>query len=404
MIYQAYQAYADLTDPLRTAAKAVSDIFFRPWPGQVSEVMVPRLSAACEVLARTGLTHARPEFDIDHVKIGGRAVAVSEEVAHATPFCDLLHFKKNSSVQQPRVLIVAPMSGHFATLLRGTVRTMLRDHDVYITDWKNIREVSILAGRFDLDSFIEHLILFLEHLDSAHLVAVCQPAVPALVATAVMAEAGSPNQPRSMTLMAGPIDTRANPTEVNELATSRPIEWFERTLIGTVPMRYKGAMRRVYPGFLQISSFMSMNLDRHANSFLDLYHHLVNGDWEKADVIRTFYEEYLAMMDLPAEFYLQTVRKVFQEYHLPLGKFEFHGRPINPRAIRRTALLTVEGERDDICSVGQTVAAQDLCSGIRPYMRRHHVQTGVGHYGVFNGRRWDMEIYPLVRDFIHVSE
>ena len=233
--------------------------------------------------------------------------------------------------------------------------------------------------------------------------AVCQPTVPALAAAVVMAEDENPNQPRSLTLMAGPIDTRINPTEVNDLAMSHPIEWFERNLIGIVPLRYKGGLRLVYPGFMQIAGFMTMNLDRHANSFLDLYHHLVNREAERADVTRVFYEEYFAMMDLSAEFYLQTVRNVFQEHHLPLGIFKYRGRLIDPAALRRTALLTIEGERDDICSVGQTLAAQDLCRGIRPYMKHHHVQTGVGHYGVFNGRRWDNEIYPMVRDFIHMN-
>jgi polyhydroxyalkanoate depolymerase len=366
--------------------------------------MMPRFAAACEVLSRTGLTHSRPEFAIGSVKVGDCEVQVSEEFVHRTPFCSLLHFKKDMSATQPPVLIVAPMSGHFATLLRGTVFTMLRDHDVYITDWHNVRDVSLIEGRFDLDSFIEHIIRFLDVIgEGAHLMAVCQPTVPALAAAVVMAEDENPNQPRSLTLMAGPIDTRINPTEVNDLAMSHPIEWFERNLIGMVPLRYKGGLRLVYPGFMQIAGFMTMNLDRHANSFLDLYHHLVNREAERADVTRVFYEEYFAMMDLSAEFYLQTVRSVFQEHHLPLGIFKYRGRPIDPAAIRRTALLTIEGERDDICSVGQTLAAQDLCRGIRPYMKHHHVQTGVGHYGVFNGRRWDNEIYPMVRDFIHMN-
>ncbi len=406
MIYRAHQTYADVMDPIRSLAQITSDIFFRPWPGnKIGEVVLPRFSAACEVLSRTRLTYHRPAFGIDIVKVNGREVQVTEEVTHHTPFCDLLHFRKDIQTRQPPVLIVAPMSGHFATLLRGTVRTMLRDHDVYITDWHNIRDVSIMEGRFGLDEFADHIIHFLELIgERAHLVAVCQPTVPALVAATVMAENNSASQPHSITLMAGPIDTRINPTSVNELATSHPFEWFEKNLIDKVPLRYKGGMRRVYPGFMQITGFVSMNLDRHANSFLDLYHHIVEQQPDKADIIRTFYEEYFAIMDLSADFYLQTVRKVFQEHDLPLGKFEYRGRRIDPGAIRRTFLFTVEGERDDICAVGQTLAAQDLCKGIRPYMKRHHVQTGVGHYGVFNGRRWDTEIYPLVREFIHMSE
>ena len=406
MIYRAYQTYADVMDPIRSLAQVTSDIFFRPWPGtKIGELVLPRVSAACEVLARTRLTHRRPAFDIDSVTVAGREVQVIEEITHHTPFCDLLHFKKDLPTRQPPVLIVAPMSGHFATLLRGTVRTMLPDHDVYITDWHNVRDVSMLEGRFGLDEFVDHIIHFLELIgERAHLLAVCQPAVPALVAATVMAEDNNPSQPHSMTLMAGPVDTRVNPTSVNELAMSHPIEWFEQNLIGSVPLRYKGGLRRVYPGFMQITGFVSMNLDRHANSFLDLYRNLVDQQIDKAEIIRTFYEEYFAIMDLSADFYLQTVRSVFQEHHLPLGKFEYRGRCIDPGAIQRTFLLTVEGERDDICAVGQTLAAQDLCTGIRPDMKRHHVQTGVGHYGVFNGRRWDGEIYPLVRDFIHMSE
>lgn len=405
MIYQAYQTYADLTDPVRFAAQTYSRIFSRPWPGRIGSMITSRLTAINDVVSRIGLTHARPPFNIDSVTVNGRDVAVTEEAAFATPFCTLLHFRKDMRQPQPRVLIVAPLSGHFATLLRATVLTMLRDHDVYITDWKNIRDVSIIEGAFDMDRYVEHIVQCMEYLEAgAHMVAVCQPTVGALVAAAVMAEHANPALPRSITLMAGPIDTRINPTDVNRLAKSKPIEWFEHNLIGTVPLRYKGALRRVYPGFMQISAFVSMNPERHANSFLELYQHAVNDETEKADTIRAFYEEYFAMMDLCADFYLQTVRMVFQEHLLPLGKFEYRGRPIDLGAIRRSALLTVEGERDDICSVGQTLAAQDLCSGIKPYKKHHHIQTGVGHYGVFSGRRWDAEVYPMVRDFIHFND
>ncbi len=282
---------------------------------------------------------------------------------------------------------------------------MLAEHDVYITDWHNARDVGLRHGHFDFDDFIEHLITFLEVLGpGAHLVAVCQPCVAALAAVAIMAEDGHPAQPRSMTLMAGPIDTRINPTEVNRLATSRPIGWFEGALIDTVPWRYNGAWRRVYPGFTQLAAFMSMNLDRHVKAQLDLFCHIANGDAERAAAIRKFYDEYLAVMDLPAEFYLQTVERVFQQHALPLGRLHWRGRRVDPQAIRRTALFTVEGERDDICAVGQTLAAQDLCTGLRPYMKRHHVQTGVGHYGVFNGQRWNSFIYPMLRNVVYASD
>jgi polyhydroxyalkanoate depolymerase len=404
MIYKAYQSYADMTNPIRSAAKMYSNIFFRPWPGTFSAGLSARLTAVSDVVSRIGLTHARPDFNIPSVKVNGEAVEVVEENVLTTPFGTLLHFKKDTSLVQPKVLLVAPLSGHFATLLRATVMTMLRDHDVYITDWHNVRDVSIMAGPFDMDSYLDHIIRFLDFLgEGAHLVAVCQPTVGALAASAVMAETNNPNLPRSITLMAGPIDTRINPTSVNVLAKSKPIEWFEQKLIGTVPLRYKGAMRRVYPGFMQISAFVSMNLERHANSFIDLYRHIVDADLDKAETIRIFYEEYFAMMDLCADFYLQTVRTVFQEHRLPLGTFEYKGRNIDPAAIRRSALLTIEGERDDICAVGQTLAAQDLCSNIKLYKKRHHIQTGVGHYGVFSGRRWDNEVYPMVRDFIHLN-
>jgi poly(3-hydroxybutyrate) depolymerase len=282
---------------------------------------------------------------------------------------------------------------------------MLADHDVFITDWRNARDVSILHGRFGLDEYVAHLIAFVQAIGSgAHLVAVCQPCVAALAAAALMAEDDHPAQPRSMTLMAGPIDCRISPTRVNVLATSRSIHWFEAHLIGNVPLRYAGAMRRVYPGFLQLTAFMSMNLERHTRAFVDLYNHLVEGELAKAEAAKSFYEEYFAVADLPADFYLETVSKVFQEHLLPRGLLTWRQRRIDPGAIRRTALLTVEGEKDGICAVGQTMAAQELCRGIRPYLKQHHVQTGVGHYGVFSGRRWNQQIYPLVRDVIHLTD
>jgi poly(3-hydroxybutyrate) depolymerase len=326
-------------------------------------------------------------------------------VALATPFADLVRFRKDIAGELPRVLLVAPMSGHFATLLRDTVRTLLPDHDVYVTDWGNARDVSLLHGRFGLDEYIAHLILFLEHIGpGAHLIAVCQPCVAALAAAAAMAASGHPAQPRSITLMAGPIDCRVNPTRVNELATAHPIDWFESRLIAAVPVRYAGAFRRVYPGFLQLTAFMSMNLERHVKAFVELYNAIVAGEHEKAEGTRSFYREYFAVADLPAEFYLDTVRLVFQEFALARGQLAWEGRRIDPGAIRGTALLTIEGERDDICSIGQTMAAHDLCSGIRPYLKQHHMQAGVGHYGVFSGRRWASEIYPIVRDMIDQME
>jgi polyhydroxyalkanoate depolymerase len=402
MLYDAYQAHADIMTPVRAlaglAASAIGHV-------AIGHGVVRNLTAAYELIARAGLTHRRPAFGIDRVTVGNREVEVREQAAHVTPFGTLLHFKKDIETEQPRVLLVAPLSGHFATLLRGTVRTMLPEHEVYVTDWHNMRDVARAHGAFGFDDYIDHLIKFLEVIgEGAHVIAVCQPCVAALVAVAVMAANDNPAQPRSMTLMAGPIDTRSNPTRVNELANSKSIDWFERNLIARVPFRHAGAYRRVYPGFVQLAAFMSMNIERHVRAHRELYEHLSRGEIEKARITKDFYDEYFAVLDLSAEFYLETVRIVFQEHRLAKGTLDWHGEPVAPRAIRRTALLTVEGEKDDICAVGQTVAAHELCSGLRPYRKRHHMQAGVGHYGVFSGRRWESQIYPLVKNVILSSE
>ncbi|CAM8663930.1 DepA Poly-beta-hydroxyalkanoate depolymerase [Comamonadaceae bacterium] len=404
MLYQAYQNQTDLSSPLRLMAQGMSAML---WMNQTEGSWLRKMSASMEVISRMRLTHSRPDYGIASVTVDDEVYPIEEETVLSLPFGSLLHFRKTAALgePQPKVLLVAPLSGHFATLLRETARTLLQHHDVYITDWHNARDVSLRHGPFGLDDYIDHMIRFTQTIGpGAHLVAVCQPCVAALAATALMAEDDDPAQPRSLTLMAGPVDCRVNPTEVNKLAVSKPIDWFEKNLISHVPLPHKGYMRRVYPGFVQLSAFMSMNPERHKQSFKDLYQHLVNGDVDKANVIRVFYDEYLAVNDLPAEFYLETVEKVFQTYDLPLGKLSYRGRLVNPAAIRRTALMTVEGERDDICAVGQTVAAQDLCSSIRPYKKTHHVQTGVGHYGVFSGRKWNQQIYPRVREMIHSSE
>ena len=403
MLYQAYQMQSDLMSPLRLAAQHFSESL---WLEKTERSVLRKAAAACDVLSRLRLTHSRPPYGIESVSAEGREVSIAEETVCTLPFGTLLHFRKTDSTlqQQPPVLLVAPLSGHFATLLRETARTLLQDHDVYITDWHNARDVSLLHGAFSLDDYITYMMRFTEAIGpGVHMVAVCQPCVAALAATAIMAEDDNPAQPSSLTLMAGPVDCRVNPTEVNKLATSKPIEWFKKNLISHVPFPHAGFMRRVYPGFVQLSAFMSMNPERHKQSFRHIYEHLANGRMEEAALIQNFYEEYLAVNDLPAEFYLETVEKVFQTYDLPRGVLQYQGRTVNPAAIRRTALMTVEGERDDICSVGQTVAAQELCSSIRPYRKTHHVQTGVGHYGVFSGRRWNQQIYPRVREMIHAS-
>jgi polyhydroxyalkanoate depolymerase len=404
MLYVAYQAHSDFMVPVRRLADlAIKALAPAQSAGTVA--FTRNLTAAYELIARAGLSHDRPPFAIDSVMVGNEEVAVHEEAARVTPFGTLLHFKKAIDAAQPRVLLVAPLSGHFATLLRATVRTLLADHDVYITDWHNVRDVPRAKGRFGFDEYIQHVVEFLEAIGpGAHVVAVCQPCVAVLVAAAVMAQDGNPAQPRSMTLMAGPIDTRVNPTKVNELANSKPIEWFEQNLIASVPMRYPGAFRPVYPGFVQLAAFMTMNIERHIKAHRDLYDHLANGELEKAKATKAFYDEYFAVLDLAAEFYLETVRLVFQEHALGLGKLTWNGVPVEPRAIRRTMLLTVEGERDDICAVGQTLAAHDLCSGLRPYLKRHHMQAGVGHYGVFSGNRWTNQIYPILKNVILSSE
>ena len=403
MLYHSYQAHADFAWPLRQWSRTMAPLLDSPWlaavPGQASR---RRLSAACQVLNLAEVTHRRPDWGIDQVVVRGQGVAVLEEEAARTPFAVLRRFRRALGEPGPRVLVVAPMSGHFATLLRDTVRTLAADHDVYVTDWLSARDVPLSAGRFGLTEYTRHLMDFMAALGpGSHLMAICQPCVAALAATALMAEDDHPATPASLTLMAGPIDCRVNPTSVNELATSKPIEWFERTLIQTVPWRMPGAGRRVYPGFVQLSAFMSMNKDRHAAAFRSYHGHLLNDEHDQAEATRSFYEEYFAVADLPAEFYLETVRLVFQDYALARGELFVGDRRVDPKAIRRTALLTVEGERDDICSVGQTLAAQDLCANVRPYLRTHYQQAGVGHYGVFSGRRWQQQIYPVVRDAIH---
>ncbi|MCW5691418.1 MAG: polyhydroxyalkanoate depolymerase [Pseudolabrys sp.] len=405
MLYQAYQAHSDFFDPLRQFASLAAGGVGARLNGAARPSMLGNMTAAYELLARARLTHTRPGYGIDSVMVGNQQVAVTEEAADVTPFGTLLHFRKDTDQAQPRVLIIAPLSGHFATLLRATVRTMLAEHDVYITDWHNARDVPVSAGRFGFDDYTSHLIRFLDKIGpGAHMVAVCQPCVSALVAASVMAQGDHPAQPRSMTLMAGPIDTRVQPTKVNELAKSKSIEWFEKNMIATVPARYEGAGRRVYPGFVQLMAFMSMNMDRHVKAHRELYINIASGNTEKAEQTKAFYDEYFAVLDLAAEFYLETVRLVFQEHALPLGELTYEGRKVEPAAIRRTMLFTVEGEKDDICAVGQTLAAHDLCTSLRPYRKRHHMQAGVGHYGVFSGKTWQNQIYPQVKNVILQSD
>jgi poly(3-hydroxybutyrate) depolymerase len=400
MFYQMYQANLDLIDPLRIVSRGMAGLLRQVPPGLVG--FAPRATAAAlELFSEPPTRHQRPDFDIHHVRVGADRVAVTEEVVDATAFCHLLHFRKEGVTGQPRLLVVAPMSGHFATLLRGTVRTLLPDHDVYITDWLNARDVPVSEGQFDFEDSVLHVIRFVEKLGpGTHLMAVCQPAVPVLAAVALMAAEDNPAQPPSMVLMGGPIDTRASPTQVSELASSQSIGWFERNMIHTVPWPNKGAFRRVYPGFLQLAAFLAMNPERHRDAHVNQFNNLVKGDMDSADAHRGFYREYTSVMDLPAEFYLDTIRTVFQEHDLPRGKMTIRGEKVQPAAITKTALFTIEGELDDICAYGQTLVAHELCTGLPPAMRRNHLQEGAGHYGIFNGRRWREQVYPMVRDFI----
>jgi polyhydroxyalkanoate depolymerase len=403
MLYWAYESYGRLAGPVKDVARWVLS------SGGAAMSQGPQawreFAAALELVERSGLTHVSPPYGIDHVTVGNREAPVTEHAVDVTPFGTLRHFAKDTATAQPKVLVVAPLSGHFATLLRHTVKTLLAEHDVYITDWHNARDVPAEAGRFGFDDYVHHIIRFLRTLgEGAHVLAVCQPCVQVLAAASLMAQAGDPCAPRSMTLMAGPVDTRINPTKVNELATEKPMDWFERHLIATVPPPYPGQGRSVYPGFVQLLAFMSMNIHRHVKAHLDLHGHIARGETERAETIRSFYDEYFAVLDLPAEFYLETVSRVFQEALLARGELVVGGETVDPSAITRTALLTVEGERDDICALGQTAAAHDLCTRLKPFRKRHHMQPGVGHYGVFSGRRWESQIYPVVRNTILASQ
>ncbi|WP_117193297.1 polyhydroxyalkanoate depolymerase [Rhizobium terrae] len=404
MLYQAYQFQDDLLAPMRDFATRMQILSSALFFGPASE-MGRHAAAAFEMVSRFKITHERPDFEISSIAIGNRQVPISVETALELPFGKLLHFVADVDTPRPRVLVVAPLSGHFSTLLRSTVQTLLKDHDVYITDWANARDVSTSAGRFGMDDYVDYIIRFLEEIGPrGHVLAVCQPCVQTLAAVAVMSEDKNPATPRTMTLMAGPVDTRESPTEVNELAVSKSLSWFESQLISGVPMGFPGNGRRVYPGFLQLVAFMSMNMERHVEAHRKLYRHLSRGETAEAGKIKHFYDEYFAVLDMTEEFYLETIDRVFQRAELAEGTYTHHGRKVDPGQIRNTALLTVEGGRDDICGLGQTSAAHDLCRSLRPHLRRHHLQANVGHYGVFSGRRWENEIYPVVRNTILAME
>ncbi len=396
-----YAAIAPL-NMLATASKAFHRSPFSPF----SHTGIGRgMAAAAEVIERVTHRYGKPDFGIRHVKVDGRNVEVVQETVDEKPFCRLIHFKKDVKQEQPKLLLVAPMSGHHATLLRGTVEAMLPFTDVYITDWLDARDVSLAYGDFHLEDYIHYVIQYTQMLGpDVHLMAVCQPSVPVMVAAAVMNDAKDPAAPRSMTLIGGPIDARVNPTKVNQLSMEKPMHWFETHMITRVPFNYSGFMRRVYPGFMQLTSFMALNFKRHVDAHADLFKHLVEGDGDSAAQHRKFYDEYLSVADLPAEFYLDCIDQVFQRFLLPKGEFVYEGELVNPRAITKTALLTLEGELDDISGVGQTEAAQHMCTSLTNDMRHHHVQKGVGHYGIFNGRKFREHVVPIIVDFIHKQE
>ncbi|WP_029012977.1 polyhydroxyalkanoate depolymerase [Niveispirillum irakense] len=401
MLYHLYDLHHAALTPLRLMAEATQQTFQNPFVPASYTKAGRALAAGAELLERTTRRWGKPEFGLPTTRINGRDVAVTERVVLEKPFGNLVNFERAVPHDDPKLLLVAPLSGHYATLLRGTVQALLPHHDVYITDWADAKLVPLARGRFDLEDYIDYVMDFIRHLGpNTHVMAVCQPAVPVLAAVALMAQTDDDCQPASMTLMGGPIDTSAAPTVVTQLAENKDIGWFERNVITNVPFYYPGAMRQVYPGFIQLTGFMSMNLDRHVGEHVKLFRHLVRGDGESAEAHRKFYNEYLSVLDLTAEFYLQTVQQVFQERALPRGTMKWRGLTVDPSAITKTALLTVEGELDDISAPGQTIAAQHLCSSIPEAKKQNYMQKGVGHYGIFNGRKWREEIEPRVRRFI----
>ena len=402
MLYQLYDWQRAALEPWRLFAQTANEIYGHP-DSPLSYLPGSRnVAAAFDLMARLTQRYERPAFGIDAVEVAGRRYAVREVFELEKPFCRLLHFVKKGAPPQPRVLVFAPLSGHHATLLRDTVRTLLADFDVWITDWIDAKEVPIAMGPFHFDDYVGYvreLIRFVGAGGEVHAISVCQPTVPVLAGVSLMAAAGE-KLPRTLTMMGGPIDTRRSPTAVNDFAKNRPLSWFEAKVIQRVPLRHPGFMRRVYPGFLQFAGFVAMNPDRHVESHLQYYHHLVEGDGDSADAHRRFYDEYNAVMDLPAEYYLETVERVFHEHALPRGKLVVAGERVRPELIKGAALFTIEGELDDISGNGQTEAALALCKGIPATDKQHYLAPGVGHYGIFSGRKYREMIYPRLREFI----
>jgi poly(3-hydroxybutyrate) depolymerase len=408
MLYDAYEVQRSLLAGASKLAGLGAGWLTNPANPWGYSSMGPLVAASLEVFAHAAAPRGKPEFDIDMVHVGRKDVSVHEEILLRKPFGQLKHFYREGIEAGPALLIVAPMSGHYATLLRGTVERLLPRYDVYITDWRDAKLVPLSEGKFDLDDYIDYLIEFLELIgtktgDRPHMLAVCQPSVPAFAATALMNEDRSPHRPRTLTMMGGPIDTREAPTAVNTLATQRPFTWFEQNVIATVPMIYPGTGRKVYPGFLQLAGFMTMNLGSHLVSHWEMFKHLVVGDEESAAATQKFYNEYRAVCDMTAEFYLETVDVVFQRHLLPEGELEHRGRLVRPDAIRDTALLAIEGERDDISGIGQTKAALAIATKLPKAKKQYFLAPDVGHYGIFNGRKWREKIAPVVENFIDAN-
>jgi poly(3-hydroxybutyrate) depolymerase len=401
MLYDAYEVQRSLLAGASTLANIGAGWMTNPANPFAYSQMGPIVASALDVFAHASAPRGQPEFGIETVLVEGKTAAVREEIVLRRPFGQLKHFRKVGVPAGPKLLMVAPMSGHYATLLRGTVERMLPGHDVYITDWRDAKLVPLDDGRFDLDDYIDYLIAFLEHIGpGAHLLAVCQPAVPAFAAAALMSADLHPCRPKTLTLMGGPIDTRKAPTEVNTVATERPYAWFEHNVIATIPYLYPGGGRKVYPGFLQLAGFMAMNLGDHLTSHWEMFKHLVQGNGESADASKDFYDEYRSVCDMTAEFYLQTVDVVFQRHLLPKGQLMHRGRRVDPAAIADVALLAIEGERDDISGVGQTRAALAISTGLPAKLKRYHLAKGVGHYGIFHGSKWRDRIAPVVEAWI----
>ena len=367
--------------------------------------MGPAAASALKVFAHLYEERGKPDFDIQPIEVDGVEKPVSESVVLEKPFGNLRRFKRDDLPEDaPRLLIVAPMSGHYATLLRGTVQRMVENQEVFITDWADARTVPLSAGDFDLDDYIDYVIEFLQHIgEGAHVLAVCQPSVPAFAAAAIMGAEKDPCRPKSLTMMGGPVDTRASPTSVNDLAMEKPLSWFRNNVIATVPFNYEGAGRKVYPGFLQLAGFISMNLSDHMMSHYEMFKHMTIGDHDSADRTKQFYDEYLSVCDMTAEFYLQTIEHVFQEHSLPRGKFVHRGKPVDPDAIRDTALLAIEGELDDISGIGQTRAALDLAEHLPMAKKKYHLARECGHYGIFNGSKWRERIAPVVEEWMRAN-